>query len=301
LKEWFDGVKLVFKGYCYPNSTMAWEDEELSEATLMEEIMREEEESAHQAAMNALNEDAAKSLTPFQEEIITTGSGIAWLILYTLAALFIIRAIQLIWESMNKMNALAKVNSVLSEARTLYAHKVRGPFGKEDGSTTNYEIKYCAEFEHRIEYDNFVAEHEAKGLPINKDDVKKILVKRAKEVLIRQITLEEDKVGMHKSWASDMVPMEVWNDYRDAYKQCEGEFKLLELEVAKHQLLFGRKQNIFEYANELIQFDRSRSNNYKRLRDKHKNNDESKTTSIMGKTTLGKRRKRPKKRFPKKK
>eukprot|EP00494_Astrolonche_serrata_P024415 UN24673 len=96
------------------------------------------------------------ALSPFQEEIITTGSGIAISILWVLAILFIIRAIQLLYERVTKINALAGIKSVLSEAKTIAAHKVGDFFNHNESKHDNYNIVYCGTFGHKDEYEEIM-------------------------------------------------------------------------------------------------------------------------------------------------
>merc|ERR1719317_1242939 len=132
------------------------EEDEVSERELLEELAREEKLQQEQMLANP-PEAQAVALSPFQETIVSTGSGVAYAILLCLLVLFIIRGIQLLYNALNKMSALQEIKSVLSEAKTVAAHKVRDVFYRNSGEDLeNHIITYCSPFELRYEYEDLL-------------------------------------------------------------------------------------------------------------------------------------------------
>ena len=78
--------------------------------------------------------------------------------------------------------------------------------------------------------------------------------------------LDRDRMGIVKSWQMDMVPMKVWDDFQEAQQQLDAEANLLNYESSRHQFTYGKyAHNIFSFANELVESDKKRRDNYERV------------------------------------
>jgi len=294
-------------------------DDEISEAELLEEIAQETKIQQETLLANG-PEVPGMALSPFQETILTTGSGVANATLLCLFVLFLIRGIQLLYNAMTKMSALQEIKSVLSEAKTVAAHKVRDVFYKNSGENSeNHIITYCAPFELRYEYEDLLETE-----PHNKEKLKKMLVLRAKEFMKRTRIIDQDRTGMMKSFQMDMVPMKVWKDFQQAQAELESESRLIIFENQRHQFSYGKnfKNNIFMFADSELQEERRRGERYRTLRAKRDQRAEARapkklrnaakasnssgesTESLTGPPVASKmggvRRRRPKKRFTRK-
>jgi len=236
------------------------EDEDFNEDELLKEIAADElrdkieREAAQAAAMQAGKPLSGMQLSSFQEEIISTGSGVATVILYILAILFIIRALQVLYERLTKMSMLSEVKSVISEAKVIASHKVGNFFDPTKGLSGNYRITYCTEYEYKTEYEQALDDDSDNYMKL-----KNLMVKRAKELLMRGMILDRDRLGMNKSFQMDMVPMPVFNDFNDAQKQLDVEARLVNLEVIDKGLMFGKHgPNVFSFANEIINHEKQK-------------------------------------------
>jgi len=273
--------------------------EEDDEDELLKEIETERKlqaEKVEAAKISASQSQTGLQLSAFQEEIITTGSGVATIILYILALLFVVRALQILYQRLSKMSKLNKIKSVLSEAKTVAAHKVGGWFKRNESISGNYKITYCAEFEMKAIYEETLILE-----PTNINKLKKLLVERAKELLIRGEVLNRDSVGMHQSFNRDMVPMKVWNDFNQAKALLESEMKLIQLECQAQDFKFGKHEgNILAYANELLEHDAMRTSRYAQIRSGKARSGGKPLKNGIAPAPTGPRRRKGKRRFPRK-
>jgi len=265
----------------------AFFDDDFDETELLKEIAadelrdRLERDAAQAAAAAAGKPQGGMQLSAFQEEIISTGSGVATVLLYILAFLFIIRALQVLYERLTKMSMLNEVKSVISEAKVIASHKVGDFFNPSKGITGNYRITYCTEYEYKTAYEKALEDEAGNYMKL-----KNLMVKRAKELLMRGMILDRDRLGMSKSFQMDMVPMAVFNDFNDAQKQLDIEARLVNLEVVDKGFLFGKHgPNVFSFANELINYEKERNRVEEQIR-------------IGKQKPVPNKRRRNKKRFP---
>jgi len=206
---------------------------EVSNEDLLREIKEEEakEEALREAALaegNVRGEtlEAGSQLTEFQENIITTGSGVGKALLVMLVLSFIIKSMEITWNWMKRKAALSQVKRAIS--------KTHGRSVDEyDPSNPNFKrmeyVEYNAEFKTAELMDEKIRQGN-----VGKRYLLDMLQQRMYECLHRRIMLEKNDHSVTKAYQMNMLPLQIWNDFVAAKESLQAEMikiKMLTLKL----------------------------------------------------------------------
>jgi len=202
-------------------------EEEDSEEVLLREI--EEEEAREQALREAaIAEAKARSeplepgsqLTDFQEQIITTGSGVGKAMLIMLILGFIVKSIEHCISYVKRKRALAKVKAAISttKSRSVDEYNDMNP----NFDRLEY-VQYNAEFRAGSEMDEKIRQG-----TMDKRVLVQLLQQRAIELLHRRAVLMTNEMSLTRAYKMDMLPLEVWNDFQAAKESLQKEIKTVQ-------------------------------------------------------------------------
>jgi len=202
-------------------------EEEDSEEVLLREI---EEEEAREEALRAaaIAEAKARSeplepgsqLTDFQEQIITTGSGVGKAMLIMLILGFIVKSIEHCISYVKRKRALAKVKAAISttKSRSVDEYNDMNP----NFDRLEY-VQYNAEFRAGSEMDEKIRQG-----TMDKRVLVQLLQQRAIELLHRRAVLMTNEMSLTRAYKMDMLPLEVWNDFQAAKESLQKEIKTVQ-------------------------------------------------------------------------
>jgi len=207
---------------------LAENEDDLTEA-LLREI--EEEEIREKELRKAAVADAkirgeppvtGSQLTDFQEQIITTGSGVGKALLIILIIAFILKIIEIFLSYMKRKAALLRVKSAISSTK-------QRSVDEYDPQNPNFKrmeyVEYNAEFKTAVIMDEKIRQGN-----INKRSLLEMLHKRTYEFLHRRVMLQKNEYAVTRAYKIDMLPIEVWHDFEAAKES-------LQLEMAKVKML----------------------------------------------------------------
>jgi hypothetical protein len=190
-----------------------------NEEDLNEVLLREiEEEETREKAMweAAIKESKARGeppvtgsqLTDFQEQIITTGSGVGKALLIMLIIAFFLKIMEIILNYMKRKAALLRVKSAISSTR-------RRSIDEYDPKNPNFKrteyVEYNAELKTAV-----IMEEKIRQGSIDKRSLLKMLHKRMYEFLRRRVMLQKNELAVTNAYQMYILPMEVWDDFQAA-------------------------------------------------------------------------------------
>merc|ERR1719245_1795798 len=108
-----------------------------------------------EALAKGLGPDGKAQLTPFIEQIITTGSGVSKALILVLVVAFIVKCLEHVVNYINRKRRLARVKSAISttSAKAVDEYDETNP----DFDRLSY-VQYNAEFKAAIEMDEMIRE-----------------------------------------------------------------------------------------------------------------------------------------------
>jgi len=214
-------------------------EEEDSAEVLLREI--EEEEAREQAIREAVMSEAkirgeplepGSQLTDFQEQIITTGSGVGKAMLIMLILGFIVKSIEHCLMYMKRKAALAKVKTAISSTKSISVDE----YNEQDPNSNRLEyIQYNAEFKAGSEMDEKIRQG-----TVDRRVLLQLLNQRAYELLHRRGVLMRNEVSVTRAYKMDMLPLEVWDDFQSAKESLQKEIKMVQ--YLSHNLGVNFKQ-----------------------------------------------------------
>jgi len=202
------------------------EDEDSVE-DLLREIEEEEarEESIREAAMAEAKSkgeplEPGSHLTDFQEQIITTGSGVGKAMLLTLIIAFVVKSIEHCFRYAKRKRALAKVKAAISSTKSRSVDE----YNEADPNFNRLEyIRYNAEFKAGSEMDEKIRQ----GM-MDKRVLVQLLGQRACELMHRRAVLMTNEMSVTRAYKMDMLPLEVWSDFQAAKESLQKEIKTVQ-------------------------------------------------------------------------
>jgi len=202
-------------------------EEEDSEEVLLREIEEEEarEEAIREAAIaEAKNRgtplEPGSQLTDFQEQIITTGSGVGKAMLIMLVLGFIVKSIEHCFLYAKRKKALAKVKRAISSTKSRSVDE----YDEMDPNFDRLEyIQYNAEFKAASEMDEKIRQG-----TVEKRVLTQLLYQRAYEVIHRRAVLMTNEMSVTRAYKMDMLPLEVWNDFQAAKESLQKEVRMIQ-------------------------------------------------------------------------
>jgi len=212
-----------------PNSAdpYALEEEEDSIEDLLREIEEEEakEEALREAAITRAKSrgeplEPGSQLTDFQEQIITTGSGVGKAMLLLLVIAFIVKSIEHCFRYAKRKAALAKVKAAISSTKSRSVDE----YNEADPNFNRLEyIKYNSEFKAAAEMDEKIRQ----GM-MEKRVLVRLLGQRAYELMHRRAVLMTNEMSVTRAYKMDMLPLEVWSDFQAAKEALQKEIKTVQ-------------------------------------------------------------------------
>lgn len=202
-------------------------EEEDSEEVLLREI--EEEEAREEAIREAAIAEAktrseplepGSQLTDFQEQIITTGSGVGKAMLILLILGFIVKSIEHCVTYMKRKAALSKVRAAISSTKSRSVDE----YNEMNPNFDRLEyIQYNAEFKAGSEMDEKIRQG-----TVDKRVLVQLLHQRAFELMHRRGVLMTNEMSLTRAYKMDMLPLEVWNDFQAAKESLQKEIKMVQ-------------------------------------------------------------------------
>jgi len=264
-----------------------------STEALLREIEEEEarEEALREAAIadaNARGETlgtGGAQLTDFQEQIITTGSGVGKAMLVLLIIAFVMKFITICYNYLKRKAALGRIKSAISTTKSRSVDEY-------DPNNPNFDrmeyIQYNAEFRTAVLMDEKIEEGKT-----DKRALTQLLHQRALEVLHRRAMLMRNEQYVAKSYEMNILPLEVWNDFQDAKESLQEEFRKLQylahglgvsfqglMETAKVKLQRKQKQGSMYKASKR----ESKYKGTKQFQDKRRLNGKNSNREVSGKS-----------------
>jgi len=202
-------------------------EDEVSAEILLREI--EEEEAREEAIREAAIAEAkirgeplepGSQLTDFQEQIITTGSGVGKAMLIMLILGFIVKSIEHCYTYAKRKAALRKVKSAISSTKSRSVDE----YNQQDPNFDRLEyIHYNAEFKAASEMDEKIRQG-----TVEKRVLLQLLNQRAYELMNRRAVLMSNEMSVTRAYKMDMLPLEVWNDFQGAKESLQKEVKMVQ-------------------------------------------------------------------------
>jgi len=199
---------------------------------LLREIEDEEakEEALREAAIAEANFrgeplETGSQLTEFQENIITTGSGVGKALLVMLVISFIIKSIEITWNWMKRKAALLQVNSAISKThgRSVDEYDPSNPdFNRLEYVEYNTEFKTAELMDEKMRQGN-----------VGKRALLQMLQQRMCECLHRRIMLQKNEHAVTKAYRINMLPLQVWNDFIAAKESFQVEMIKIQMLTVK--------------------------------------------------------------------
>jgi len=202
-------------------------EEEVSAEVLLREIEEEEarEEALREAAMSEAKIrgeplEPGSQLTDFQEQIITTGSGVGKAMLIMLILAFIVKSIEHCLTYMKRKSALAKVKAAISATKSRSVDE----YNEKDPNFNRLEyIHYNAEFKAGSEMDEMIRQG-----TVERRVLLQLLNQRAYELMHRRGVLMRNEMSVTRAYKMDMLPLEVWDDFQAAKESLQKEIKMVQ-------------------------------------------------------------------------
>jgi len=203
------------------------QEEEDSAEVLLREIQEEEarEEAIREAAIAEAKIrgeplETGSQLTDFQEQIITTGSGVGKAMLIMLVLGFIVKSIEHCVKYCKRKAALRKVKAAISstKSRSVDEYNELNPnFDRLEYIEYNAEFKAGSEMDEKIRQGTF-----------DRRVLIQLLHQRAYELMHRRAVLMTNEVSVTRAYKMDMLPLEVWNDFQAAKESLQKEVKMVQ-------------------------------------------------------------------------
>jgi len=203
------------------------QEDEVSAEILLREI--EEEEAREEAIREAALAEAkirgeplgpGSQLTDFQEQIITTGSGVGKAMLIMLVLGFIVKSIEHCFTYAKRKAALRKVKTAISSTKSRSIDE----YNQQDPNFDRLEyIHYNAEFKAGSEMDEKIRQGTC-----DRRVLTQLLHQRAFELIHRRAVLMTNEMSVTRAYKMDMLPLEVWNDFQAAKESLHKEVKMVQ-------------------------------------------------------------------------
>jgi len=203
------------------------QEEEDSAEVLLREI--EEEEAREEALREAAIAEATSrgepvgtgsQLTDFQEQIITTGSGVGKAMLIMLILGFIVKSIEHCFKYAKRKAALSKVKAAISSTKSRSVDE----YNEKDPNFNRLEyIQYNAEFKAGSEMDEKIRQG-----TVDRRVLIQLLHQRAYELMHRRGVLMRNEMSVTRAYKMDMLPLEVWDDFQAAKESLQKEIKMVQ-------------------------------------------------------------------------
>merc|ERR1719245_274111 len=195
-----------------------------------------------EALAKGLGPDGKAQLTPFIEQIITTGSGVSKAMLLVLVIAFIVKCFEHIVNYIKRKRALSKVKSAISTTRAKAVDEY-------DEGNPNFDrlsyVQYNAEFKAANEMDEMI--RQGINSTTDKRKIMQLLNQRAFELMQRRALLMRNEQSVTRAYRMDMLPLEVWNDFQAAKESLQLEMQKMQFLCAKFGIQF---QQIMQYASQ---------------------------------------------------
>jgi len=203
------------------------QEEEDSAEILMREIEEEEarEEALREAAIAEAKSrgeplETGSQLTDFQEQIITTGSGVGKAMLIMLVLGFIVKSIEHCFKYAKRKAALSKVKAAISSTKSRSVDE----YNEQDPNFNRLEyIQYNAEFKAGSEMDEKIRQG-----TVDRRVLIQLLHQRAYELMHRRGVLMRNEMSVTRAYKMDMLPLEVWDDFQAAKESLQKEIKMVQ-------------------------------------------------------------------------
>jgi len=202
-------------------------EDEVSAEILLREIAEEEarEEAIREAAIAEAKIRGeplglGSQLTDFQEQIITTGSGVGKAMLIMLVLGFIVKSIEHCFTYVKRKAALRKVKTAISSTKSRSVDE----YNQQDPNFDRLEyIHYNAEFKAGSEMDEKIRQGS-----VDRRVLIQLLHQRAFELMHRRAVLMSNEMSVTRAYKMDMLPLEVWNDFQAAKESLHKEVKMVQ-------------------------------------------------------------------------
>eukprot|EP01083_Nonionella_stella_P006077 17584_1 len=179
-------------------------------------------------------------LTQFQESVISTGSEVSIVLMVVLLILFVLQFARKAFHYFALRSKINRVRNPLEQAKPIAAEDCH--FLNKD-FTLNSVVIYNTEFKERTMYE----EKQKENAP--REELKGLLLKRAMRCVERFGCIRRDARGIRKNWNSDLLPNEVFEDFKAAQKNIEQEIGKIIKENKRCGYKWGEhKEDVFALA-----------------------------------------------------